>query len=320
MEEVSFNYIVSRSFEILRTQGFLEWLRGITRFLRFHPLGDEVIYRAYGKAKKETVKNVLDFRMVLDLQDRGICKDLFFNGVREPESTRILIRELSERKAKNVLDIGANIGYYALIEAKNVTGKVYAIEPDPRNFSLLKRNIELNGYLNTIEPYNMAMGDEEGVVELITGQYRNLSRVRGPTDDNEANIVEVATTTVDSFVKNRGVDFIRFDVEGYEYFIVKGMKDTLKKNDLSLCIEVHPPHIRKYGKDIGDFFGMLSDYEVEYICLCCPPPVRNIILPFKGKLPIERTYEVKKPLPQLLENAKVKEVLYQNFYRIFLRK
>ena len=51
-----------------------------------------------------------------------------------------------------VVDIGSNIGYYTLIAAKILgsSGKVYAFEPEPNNYELLLKNIEVNGYTNIV--------------------------------------------------------------------------------------------------------------------------------------------------------------------------
>jgi FkbM family methyltransferase len=66
-----------------------------------------------------------------------------------------------------VVDIGANIGYYSLIAAEPIgtDGKVYAFEPDPDNYALLVRNVELNGYRN-VETVEKAVSSESGFVTL----------------------------------------------------------------------------------------------------------------------------------------------------------
>src|ERR1035441_6724268 len=66
----------------------------------------------------------------------------------EPE-TKALLGSLI-RPGMTVFDIGAHVGHYTLLAARIVgpTGRVYAFEPEPENFALLKRNVELNGYKN----------------------------------------------------------------------------------------------------------------------------------------------------------------------------
>src|SRR2546427_3878451 len=54
------------------------------------------------------------------------------------------------KKGDTVLDLGANIGYWTclLADLVGVTGRVFAFEPSPYNFQLLKKNVEMNGYKN----------------------------------------------------------------------------------------------------------------------------------------------------------------------------
>ena len=96
-------------------------------------------------ARKKTVKRrIYDYEMYLSLTTQGISKSLFLYGHREDDHREIFLRELHE--GYKVLDIGSNIGYYALMEARLVgnQGKVIAVEPDKRNLELLNENILLN--------------------------------------------------------------------------------------------------------------------------------------------------------------------------------
>src|SRR5438094_750470 len=65
------------------------------------------------------------------------------------------------------VDVGANIGYHTLIFARAVgeRGRVFAYEPDPDNFRLLRRNVELNGYRN-VRPFQAAVSDRSGTLTL----------------------------------------------------------------------------------------------------------------------------------------------------------
>ncbi len=89
--------------------------------------------------KKTILCKVQSNWMYLDLVNEGISRVLAIYGIREADHTQIMKRELKSGMA--VLDIGSNIGYYPLLEASLVgtKGKVYAIEPDPRNIELLKK-------------------------------------------------------------------------------------------------------------------------------------------------------------------------------------
>ena len=187
-------------------------------------------------------RNVQGSRMLLNLNDEGISADLALDGIREPLSTRAVQEELKE--GQMTIDIGANIGYYALMEARKVgkKGRVYAIEPVPENYRRLVKNIELNGYKN-IEPYPLAIGDTTKRIKMYLSPHSNLHSMAPPKGKEIKGTVNVDMTTLDAFIKKRKIrpSFIRMDVEGYEYQIIKGMRHILRKRDpLLLFIELHP--------------------------------------------------------------------------------
>ncbi len=88
--------------------------------------------------------------MFLDPTDSIVSPMLLRDGYFEPYETTLI--ESVVKPGDVVLDIGANIGYYTLIFARLVgeQGRVYAFEPDPTNFQLLKKNIRANGYHNVV--------------------------------------------------------------------------------------------------------------------------------------------------------------------------
>src|SRR3989344_8248708 len=103
-------------------------------------------YLYYTNNSRFILKEIHGNKMYLNLQDKGISKDLAINKTREELQTELVMNKVKE--GMHVLDLGANIGYYALIEASLVgpKGKVYAIEPSQSNFDLLNKNIGLNQF------------------------------------------------------------------------------------------------------------------------------------------------------------------------------
>ena len=82
--------------------------------------------------------------MKLDLQDKGIGRTLWLYGERELDHKWMLEQTL--QPGSRVLDIGANIGYYAIMEQVLVgdSGEVVAVEPSPSNVRLLRENTAFN--------------------------------------------------------------------------------------------------------------------------------------------------------------------------------
>jgi hypothetical protein len=85
-------------------------------------------------------------KMYVDSSDIGVAPFLLEWGFYEKYETALFKRLV--KKGMVVVDIGANIGYYTLLAAHLVgdKGKVFAFEPDPNNYDLLCKNIEVNGY------------------------------------------------------------------------------------------------------------------------------------------------------------------------------
>ena len=96
---------------------------------------------------KSNIVHIQGHKMFLDQND---SLNFSIDGVWEETLTNYLKKTVKEGNV--VLDIGANIGYFTLLLAKLVgtKGRVFAFEPEPNNFSLLKKNVEEDGYTNVI--------------------------------------------------------------------------------------------------------------------------------------------------------------------------
>ena len=186
--------------------------------------------------------------MYIDFNDEGISRQLYFHKKRERYSTDYMKEIVQEQDT--IIDIGANSGYYALLESRLANkGKVYAIEPVPRNVWLLNQNIELNNYRN-ISVHRFAIGDRNGRGEMYLYEKGNLCSFKENIQNKFTGKMAVPIVKLDSFI-NKYVSgdptLIRMDVEGYEYQIIKGMTDILESNKpLILFIELHPFMMSEY--------------------------------------------------------------------------
>jgi len=210
--------------------------------------------------------------MYLPFDDPGISKALIISGTREEQLQYILRQELEEGMV--ILDLGANIGFYVLLEAQIVgsKGKVYAVEPSPRNFELLNRNIELNGVKDIVETFNIGASNQKGKEKFYLSPCSNLStfiprsyRSAGRTEPINSKCLEVEVTDLSSFVKDkRTVDFMRMDIEGYEVEVFEGMQEALKKGNFSPKI-VFECHFPKYDDKLHSMRRQLEKlFEFGY--------------------------------------------------------
>ncbi len=207
-------------------------------------------YYKYFHSRSLILKRIQGNKMYLDLQNPGISKVVALHGVREPGHTQLLKEEVKEGMI--VIDLGANIGYYTLLAASLVKnkGKVYAFEPDPRNFYLLNKNIKINRYSNIVETYPIAISDTTGKAIFHLSNKTNLNTMLDPdkypsTFPAIKNKIEIKTMSIDDFMYDKGdVNFIRMDIEGFEVEAFNGMMTTLNKSrpPCKILFEVHPQY------------------------------------------------------------------------------
>jgi len=246
--------LFSKSLEIIRRNGFRWFLYLAYTHMKIDYLS-QVLWPLYKKIYKDRLilKKIQGYYMYLDPTDNGLSKQLACGGVREMSCVKCLKKVL--RKGMVTVDIGANLGYYALMEAHIVgnKGKVYAFEPHPKNFEIFMKNVERNGYQNIIEGYQVAVGEKKGIAKLAISENRSnrhrivhseyeMKNVEREWQHNE--YIEVDMITLDDFFKDkeRKPNLIRMDVEGYENMIIDGAIKTLKESGppLILFIEIHP--------------------------------------------------------------------------------
>ena len=140
-----------------------------------------------------------------------------------------------------VVDVGANVGPLSFALAKRVVpdGRVYSFEPGSFLFRRLVNNINLNpGYEKVVKPYELGISAKKE-----TRQWNEDSKNRGNAgflfqQPNQQESTEL--TTLDDFVEEQSITslhFIKIDVEGMEYEVIKGGLRTIEKHKPILYYE-----------------------------------------------------------------------------------
>jgi FkbM family methyltransferase len=158
-----------------------------------------------------------------------------------------------------VLDIGANVGAYALLFAKWVgpSGHVYAFEPDPRAADGLRSHIALNRLENRITVIEQAIGNAGWrSMPFLLDRSSGLSRRLPPAGDSgAAQVIDVPAISIDAFCCERRVvpDLIKVDAEGAELSILQGARRTiaLAARKLQLFVEMHSALWPAAGHDLS---------------------------------------------------------------------
>ena len=170
------------------------------------------------------------------------------------------------KKNDIVFDIGSNIGAFTVPFAKKVgiNGKVFAFEPQPFIYNILKKNIELNRICN-VKLFKNGVGEKKKTIKIdemdysYTGNFgvftltsKYLNTHCGIVKEKKKNSVNIVK--LDDFLNLKKCNFIKIDVEYMEMAVLKGGKNFLKKNRPILWIENHwkfPNQINKYLLEIG---------------------------------------------------------------------
>ncbi len=158
-----------------------------------------------------------------------------------------------------VLDIGANIGFYAelLSNAVGANGKVHCFEPDTTNFNYLEKRC-VN--LKNIRINNKAVSDKTGVLKIYTSKQLNVDHRTYKPDDYDQEI-DIDAIAIDDYLNGQLVNFIKMDIQGFEMSAVKGMHKTLESPDLKMLSEFWPYGMRKAGTSVLDYFQYLKQYN-----------------------------------------------------------
>jgi FkbM family methyltransferase len=297
-------YLLHTVVDVYKDEGLRGVIRETLKYLSLYSTPDKLLKcKARQLTNPIVTKEIQGSKMILNLKRGGIHTDLFMHGYREPEATRVMHGILT--KDMTVLDIGANIGYYALMESK-VCKRVIALEPDIDNYTNLKKNIAVNKYTN-IQPYLMAAGDKDGTLEFALSKVPNWHRV---AVGGEKDVVIVPVSKVDTFLDKIGnpkIDLLRMDVEGYEYNILEGAKETIKRDKPDMFIEIHRDLLKNFGNSALKLFKLLAEYDYSvYKSFVLAKPS------YTGK--IHRLLEDKYAIKELMEKGMATHIFfrYQN--------
>jgi FkbM family methyltransferase len=191
-----------------------------------------------------------------------------------------IIEHFCPKEGDVVVDVGSHIGRYTLISSRLVGpyGKVVAIEAHPGNYEMLNRNIKLNKLTNVI-PLNFAVYSNETKVKLFLpdenlGYTMHHSIMLERVGETGKKFIEINAYTLDHLlhkqngIRPEDVNWIKIDVEGAEYEVLKGATDILSKSkDIALLIEVHNLHIGSLHRPIMELlrsYGFRVEFEKIY--------------------------------------------------------
>jgi FkbM family methyltransferase len=220
------------------------------------------------------------------LSTTTICVGTLLYRVRNSEGLTILNPSFESfmqvwfqpRKGDVFVDIGAHIGKYAVSAAKTVTdeGFVVAVEPHPKTFQILQKNVELNHFKN-LQAFNLGAWNTSGILKFYVGSSASEFSAH---ETGFGKSVDVKTKRMDELLigelKLQKVDWIKIDVEKAEIEVLEGLSETLNRFRPKIFMEVWGENkkkvqdfLRARGYSIimvSNSFGSVTDWCVYLVC------------------------------------------------------
>jgi len=158
-----------------------------------------------------------------------------------------------------VFEVGSHHGFHLIPIARRVS-RAIAIEPNPHNVAILKKNLALNS-LNNVTVVQAAIGDSVGRIAILQDTNEGGVSSGGMSD---LPTITVDLLPLDRLAEKFGIpQFLKIDVEGFEDRVLRGASQIMRHRP-KIAIEVHVDWIARYGSCVEDLLGLLrlDDYEV----------------------------------------------------------
>lgn len=188
----------------------------------------------------------------------GLYKPMYKLFKNKQDAFEIELLKKHIKQNDTVLDIGANIGFYATILSDIVgeKGLVHCFEPDSKNFEHLKKT---TANFKNIKINNKAVGPKTEKLKIYTSKNLNVDHRTYKPEEYDKEIEIDAVSIDDHLASNPKVDLIKMDIQGFEMQAIQGMQNILDKNkDIKLISEFWPYGLKKAGSSVTDYFNFLS--------------------------------------------------------------
>jgi len=215
--------------------------------------------------------------MILDLRSKTEMYS-FYSG-RYDDATINLIRRLLDRLESDFLDVGGNIGMYAVraIAGSKTDRRCVCFEPMSDNALRIEENTSLNGLQNRVDVHEVALSDSCGEAALVLREDFELGASTGNASvaiSEEADVhfrkVQVPMRRFDDLIEvTRSSRFrvAKVDIEGHEDFFLRGAANWIARDRPIIFSEINNWFYQKRGTTSSSVFksSLPEDYQVALL-------------------------------------------------------
>lgn len=240
-------------------RSFVDWRRRPSK---------AVLDRIASIVKENIVFEVSEFGAVFSINPRShLLRRVLESGFYEPHLSRIF--EAFVQPEQDVLDVGANIGFYTVAGAKKLTtGRLLAAEPTSEAFNRLRENVARNGVGDRVILFKGMIGSTrgEGRIHFIPGieEYSSMGipdhvETRGKQFETEVVPIERIDDLV-ALHKLRPA-LLKVDVEGAEFSVLSGAQRTISRYRPVVISEIWCKRTRADGHSGKEIIKMFEDLD-----------------------------------------------------------
>jgi FkbM family methyltransferase len=211
--------------------------------------------------------------MLFKIGDSLVNRLEWSDDLYEPESVKCLWREISQRGARHVLDIGANIGFISLSILSRFPGIVIdAFEPGPFQSHILECTIKYNNLSRNLRLHKIALADFNGDTEFFVHSYAGVEN--GGSGDGfkdtgragDASKIVVKARKLDDWWAGNGkprIHLAKLDTEGSELLALRGGAKFIEECRPTLVLEICPENFKEYAYDSQDISRWLKTHGYQ---------------------------------------------------------
>jgi FkbM family methyltransferase len=213
-------------------------------------------------------KTIYGHKIYVDTRDMSLTPHILLDGCWEPWIVNVFRNTVEPNM--NVIDIGANIGYYSLLAADAIgpNGKLVSFEANAEIADILYRNLAINGFSDRSEVVSKAVYSRTDTLKFgIFERYQGGSSLYATPEHGEqlrdaVKIVEVEAISLDEFCEpGSRIEFLKIDAEGAESRIFDGARRVITENrQLQILMEYAPALIESEGGSVEEFYKKIASF------------------------------------------------------------
>lgn len=212
---------------------------------------------------KDIIQTEINDYKLFVLPKTSIGKQILINKLFEVNDTQYLKKIIKNNW--NIIDIGANIGYYTMLFSKfSPNGKIFAVEPVDYHQNMIELSSWSNSFSN-IKICKNIISDKDEMLDFCISEDGAFSSMIDTNRVRTERKVKIQSLTLDTFLEfekiNEDIDFLKIDAEGAEKLILLGGENSFKTKKIKIImIEMYDKNYTVYNTSCDEIDSIFKKY------------------------------------------------------------